>query len=59
MYEIWSVGHKPFEDYANNTVLNFIIVLAIIDSHLLLTGDEVSGYRLPFAPSSWLPPCYI
>ena len=20
MYEIWSVGHKPFEDYANNKV---------------------------------------
>ena len=20
MYEIWSVGHKPYEDYANNEV---------------------------------------
>ena len=20
MYEIWSVGHKPFEDYGNNKV---------------------------------------
>ena len=20
VYEIWSIGHKPFEDYANNKV---------------------------------------
>ncbi len=26
MYEIWSVGRKPFEDYANNEVLNYIVL---------------------------------
>ena len=26
MYEIWSVGHKPFEDYANNEVYDMIRV---------------------------------
>ncbi len=30
MYEIWSVGHKPFEDYANNKVEITIIRVATL-----------------------------
>ena len=25
MYEIWSLGHKPFENYTNNNVCSVII----------------------------------
>ena len=34
MYEIWSVGHKPFEDYANNRVCKFITADGHIDYNL-------------------------
>ena len=39
MYEIWSVGHKPFEDFGNNKVYQ-----AASDSHLvnhLLHGQSL------------------
>ena len=28
MYEIWSLGHKPFEDLSGNKVLNPLQLLA-------------------------------
>ncbi len=26
MYEIWSVGHKPYETYENNKVINNLVI---------------------------------
>ena len=45
MYEIWSLGHKPFEELNINQVRRFALALqaasaAIVCSHLFNTGPE-------------------
>ena len=55
MYEIWSVRHKPFEDYANNRVCKFITAdMATLIT--IYTGDPIGRHRVSSPPSSWLSP---
>ena len=34
LYEIWSVGHKPFESYKNTQVMLFFLLETYLTSHL-------------------------
>ncbi len=35
MYEIWSVGHKPFEKYTNNQVSSMNIIKKVTYVHFI------------------------
>ena len=54
MYEIWSLGHKPFEGYTNqqvNVKLVFVVVVLIIIVSSLQTMRLIDeAYRLPPPP---------
>lgn len=59
LYEIWSVGYKPFEQYTNQEVLlysykSYLAVMIVIVMHVLLIVQYIklvdSGYRLPSPP---------
>ena len=56
LYEIWSVGHAPFEQYENNKVFstdeNVLLLLHII---ITLSGNQIDRYRVPSFSSTWLP----
>ena len=42
MYEIWSLGHKPFEGYTNSEVRAHIVILKLVKCcvHMLGVGDN-------------------
>ena len=61
MYEIWSVGHKPFENIANNKVRRAWRAIAYkkwlngATKLLFKSGDAAGRFRLSPPTSSWLP----
>ena len=59
MYEIWSLGHKPFEGYTNMQVancyqLNTHIHLNLVNLFTLLLGNSFSERWLETPTSPWL-----
>ena len=55
MYEIWSVGHKPFESFGNAEVSSVSIALHTSGSCFkIIIGTQVGRHRTSSPPSSWL-----
>ena len=56
MYEIWSVGHKPFESFGNAEVSSVNIALRISGScfKIIIIGTQVDRRRASSPSSSWL-----
>ena len=54
MYEIWSLGHKPFEDLSANEVhINTCtLILAIYHIHNIVHGEDHNWIQTP--TTSWL-----
>ena len=52
MYEIWSLGHKPFEDYTNAKVIHMIMYNWSVFS---TTGNKDGGWRISSGPSPRMP----
>ena len=51
MYEIWSVGHKPFEEHDNNEVS---FNKDLLGFYCYALGDGTAGVRVSPSPSPWL-----
>ena len=52
LYEIWSLGHKPFEGYTNREVRMLHIMIAMFyNTQCMQVVQQVeTGYRLPPPP---------
>ena len=62
MYEIWSIGHKPFEGYSNSQVCNKSNCLLCMCKSMCLCipkGNEAGGERVPAPPSSRMSQGYV
>ena len=53
MYEIWSLGYKPFESYTNPDVKQRHGELSVSNSLCFVTGDQDGGQRSLFPSTSW------
>ena len=58
MYEIWSVGHKPYKDYANNKVgtASYYTINYVATIINLTVGAPTNRHRVSSLPSSWVSP---
>ena len=55
MYEIWSLGHKPFEGYSHNQVhllAELPVCMFQVSTNPFPKGNEACGERVPAPPSS-------
>ena len=52
LYEIWSLGHRPFEDVVATKVCSWITSVPITVHSTILQAIELlsTGYRLPPPP---------
>ena len=59
MYEIWSLGHKPFEDLSTNEVYinTCTSILAIYHIHNIVHGKDHNWIQTP--TTSWLSQSYV
>ena len=55
MYEIWSLGHKPFEEYTNAEASNDIWYECMYTIHVLPLGHQDGGQWVPPFSPTWVP----
>ena len=59
MYEIWSLGHKPFEGYGNPEVRQVFLESLNPSTACVCVGAEASERWQKTDSTTWMPPTHL